>query len=74
MLTSERELTKVQKRLLGILTDQWLDRDALGAALGKTRLNASERERLEELVEMGLAEKTTELRGITEAYLYRAAR
>lgn len=67
------DLTVVHKRLLDALkaSGEWLDRDAIAESLGKELLNSSERQRLEELAEMGLAEKSTETRGITEAYVYR---
>lgn len=67
------ELTEVHKRVLAALKtlEGWVDRPAIAAALGKSQMNSSERQRLEELAEMGLAEKKTEIRGITEAYVYR---
>ncbi len=64
---------EIRERLLNALVQSgdWMGRNDIAEAIGKSRLNPSDLKHLEGFVEDGQAERRTEIVGITPKYLYR---
>lgn len=64
---------EIRERLLNALVQsgEWMGRDDIAEAIGKSRLNPSDLKHLEGLVEDGQAERSSETIGIRQRYLYR---